>query len=66
MQNGKIRALHAGKPKHEIFSNIDIFSAMDKQAKDNVTVTKSGIIGDGVGNVKFHGGPDRALCFYSL
>ena len=52
------------KPKQEIFSNINIFSAMDKQAQDNVTVTKSGIIGDGVGNVKFHGGPDRALCFY--
>lgn len=64
MENGKIKSLHAGRPKQENFSNIDIFSAMDKQAQDNVKVTRSGIIGDGVGNVKFHGGPDRALCFY--
>ncbi|CAH0142899.1 hypothetical protein SRABI96_00509 [Peribacillus sp. Bi96] len=66
MENGKIVSLHAGKPKQEKFSNVDIFSAMDKQAQDKVTVTKSGIIGDGVGNVKFHGGPDRALCFYPI
>ncbi|WP_375089182.1 MOSC domain-containing protein [Peribacillus sp. RS7] len=64
MENGKIESLHARKPKQENFSNIDIFSAMDKQAVDDVIVTKSGIMGDGVGNVKFHGGPDRALCFY--
>ena len=64
MENGKIKSLHAGKPKQEIFSNVDIFSAMDKQAQDHVTVTKSGINGDGIGNEEFHGGPDRALCFY--
>ncbi|MGE7759879.1 MOSC domain-containing protein [Peribacillus sp. NPDC097895] len=66
MENGKIVSLHAGKPKQEKFSNVDIFSAMDKQAQDKVTVTKLGIIGDGVGNVKFHGGTDRALCFYPV
>ncbi|MFE4427957.1 MOSC domain-containing protein [Peribacillus butanolivorans] len=64
MENGKIVSLQAGKPKQEMFSNVKILSAMDKKPLDNVTVTKSGIVGDGVGNLKFHGGPDRALCIY--
>ncbi|MGE7878612.1 MOSC domain-containing protein [Peribacillus muralis] len=64
MNNKKIVSLQVGKPKQETFAGINIFSAMNKQAVETLTVTKTGIIGDGVGNVKFHGGPDRVICFY--
>ncbi|WP_340371522.1 MOSC domain-containing protein [Peribacillus sp. FSL E2-0218] len=64
MENKKIVSLQVSKPKQETFANVNIFSAMNKQAVDTVTVTKSGLMGDGVGNEKFHGGPDRVVCFY--
>ncbi len=64
MVNKKIVSLQVGKPKQETFADVNIFSAMNKQAMDTVTVTKSGIMGDGVGNETFHGGPDRVVCFY--
>ena len=64
MENRKIMSLQIGMPKDEVLSGIKIKTAMDRKAIDYITVTKSGIDGDGVGNRKFHGGPDRALCFY--
>ncbi|MFJ7636845.1 MULTISPECIES: MOSC domain-containing protein [unclassified Peribacillus] len=64
MENRKIMSLQIGMPKEEELSGVKIKTAMDKKAIDYITVTKSGIDRDGVGNRKFHGGPDRALCFY--
>ena len=64
MEHGKIISLQIGMPKQEAFSSVKMKTAMNKRPIEYVTVTKSGIEGDGVGNKKFHGGPDRALCFY--
>ncbi|MGE7603713.1 MOSC domain-containing protein [Peribacillus sp. NPDC097675] len=64
MEYGKIISLNIGMPKQEEFSSVKMKTAMKKRSIESVTVTKLGIEGDGVGNRKFHGGPDRALCFY--
>ena len=37
-----------------------------KLAIDSATVTADGILGDRQRNLQYHGGPDRALCLYSL
>lgn len=66
MESGKIISLQIGMPKQEEFSSVKMKTAMNKRFIEYVNVTKSGIEGDGVGNRKFHGGPDRALCFYPV
>ncbi|WP_285766002.1 MOSC domain-containing protein [Peribacillus sp. SI8-4] len=60
----KLVSLQVGKPKQESFANVNLFSAMDKRSVNALSVTKSGIVGDGVGDERFHGGPDRVICFY--
>ena len=37
-----------------------------KRAVPSARITKEGLIGDRQRNRKFHGGPDRAVCLYSL
>ena len=37
-----------------------------KHPVDQADVRSLGIVGDAQSNVKFHGGPDRALCLYSM
>jgi MOSC domain-containing protein YiiM len=37
-----------------------------KKSIDTCTLTNDGIVGDRQNNKKVHGGPDRALCLYSL
>ena len=37
-----------------------------KRAVDEARVTADGIDGDGHRNTRYHGGPDRALCLYSV
>jgi MOSC domain-containing protein YiiM len=37
-----------------------------KQGKPEAELTLSGLVGDAQRHTKFHGGPDRALCIYSL
>jgi MOSC domain-containing protein YiiM len=37
-----------------------------KHGQFEAQLTESGIIGDVQRNLKYHGGPDRALCLYSL
>lgn len=64
MEHGSIISLQIGEPINEEFSKVKLFSAMNKKEKEYVTITKAGIAGDGVGNKKFHGGPDRVICFY--
>lgn len=37
-----------------------------KKAVDRATVDRMGLVGDAQTDTKHHGGPDRALCLYSL
>jgi MOSC domain-containing protein YiiM len=37
-----------------------------KRSVDEARVTADGIDGDGHRNTRYHGGPDRALCLYSI
>lgn len=37
-----------------------------KKAVDRATVDRMGLVGDAQNDTKHHGGPDRALCLYSL
>lgn len=38
---------------------------MPKRPIDEAMVTAAGVAGDGHRNLKYHGGPDRAICLYS-
>jgi len=40
--------------------------AVPKRPVDEARVTAAGIDGDGHRNTRYHGGPDRALCLYSI
>lgn len=48
------------KPHHEHF-----VSAIIKKPVEKTFLSKEGFRGDSVANTTFHGGPDRAVCFYS-
>ncbi len=37
-----------------------------KKAVDRATIDRMGLVGDAQNDTKHHGGPDRALCLYSL
>lgn len=37
-----------------------------KKAVDRATIDRMGLVGDSQNDTKHHGGPDRALCLYSL
>ena len=56
--------MQIGLPKTEVYSNVNIKTAMAKKKTDQIAVNSAGIAGDGVGNLKYHGGTDRAICFY--
>ena len=64
MEKRKIISLQIGLPKTEVYSNVNIKTAMAKKKTDQIAVNSAGIAGDGVGNLKYHGGTDRAICFY--
>lgn len=52
--SGRIASInisHGGVPKHTV---------------DQADVRSLGIVGDAQRNLKYHGGPDRALCLYSM
>ena len=53
-RSGAIASLHRSR------------SGVPKLPVDTVRVTASGMEGDRQRNLKHHGGPDRALCLYSL
>ncbi len=49
------------KPHHEHF-----VSAIIKEPVEKAYLSKEGFSGDNVANTTFHGGPDRAVCFYCV
>ncbi|HEX7064834.1 MAG TPA: MOSC domain-containing protein [Bacillales bacterium] len=62
----KVVSLNAGKPVPATFNNKEVNTAIFKQPiHDSVYLSKVNLSGDAQGNLKVHGGPDKALCAYS-
>ena len=60
-----ILALSIGKEKEFSWKEKSVSSAIGKTRVKKVELTYNGFVGDGVANPTFHGGPDRAVCYYS-
>ncbi|CAH0347293.1 MOSC domain-containing protein [Bacillus sp. CECT 9360] len=61
---GKIVSFQIGRPQLRVFSGAQFNTGINKQKVKTAFVTKAEIEGDGIGNKKHHGGPDRVICFY--
>lgn len=62
-----VTSLNIGLPKREIFDGKEITTGICKKPVSHaVFLNKLGFEGDGVGDLKNHGGPDKAVCVYSL
>ena len=62
-----VESLNVGLPKKEIFDGKPITTGICKKpVSGQVTLGALGFEGDGVGDTKNHGGPDKAICVYSL
>ena len=54
-----------GVPKlMEYGDNKQVETGICKESVEEAVLTKDGFIGDGVADLKHHGGPDRAVCIY--
>lgn len=56
--------LAIGKPKEYDWNNKKQVSAIGKSSVDAFIVKKDQIVDDEVADHRFHGGPDRVICFY--
>ncbi|WP_163102705.1 MOSC domain-containing protein [Peribacillus alkalitolerans] len=56
--------LSIGKPAKHIFTSGEIVTGIVKQSVEQAKLTYDCFEGDGVANTDFHGGRDRAICFY--
>jgi MOSC domain-containing protein YiiM len=62
-----VETLNIGLPKKEIFDGKPITTGICKKpVSGQVTLRALGFDGDGVADTKNHGGPDKAICVYSL
>ena len=62
-----IRSLNIGKPKQELFYGKAFLTGMCKQpVSGEIILSRHGFEGDGVGDLRHHGGEDKAVCAYSL
>ncbi len=62
-----VTALNIGLPKQEHFYGKEITTGICKQPVfHSVVLKKLGFEGDGVADLKNHGGTDKAVCVYSL
>lgn len=62
-----VESLNVGLPKEEIFDGKPITTGICKKpVSGQVTLRALGFDGDGVADTKNHGGPDKAICVYSL
>ena len=62
-----VEALNIGLPKKEIFHSREVLTGICKQPVTGpLILRKSGFENDGVGDLKHHGGSDKAVCVYSL
>ncbi|WP_445490989.1 MOSC domain-containing protein [Niallia sp. 03133] len=60
----EIITLSIGKPASHQWKEKTYTSAIGKSNKEEVLLTFDGFVGDEVANPTFHGGPERAVCFY--
>ena len=60
----KILYLNIGMPELHNWNGKQEQSAIKKNGVSQAFLTKEGFRGDGVAATEFHGGPDRAVCFY--
>jgi len=62
-----IRSLNVGRPVKETFFGKEIITGICKKpVVGPVRLGKTGFDGDGVGDLKNHGGPDKAVCAYGV
>jgi MOSC domain-containing protein YiiM len=63
---GKVLYLHTGMPEERHWNGNKEMSAIGKKSVHNTFLYKEAFDGDGVAATEFHGGPDRAVCFYPI
>ncbi|MBM4338489.1 MAG: MOSC domain-containing protein [Deltaproteobacteria bacterium] len=62
-----VESLNVGLPKKEIFHGKEVQTGMCKQPVSGpVSLGFLGFEGNGVADTKSHGGPDKAVCVYSI
>jgi MOSC domain-containing protein YiiM len=62
-----IKALNIGLPKREIFGRKEFQTGICKQpVASAVFLSQQGFEGDGVADLRHHGGNDKAVCVYSI
>lgn len=62
---GRVLAVRVGEVRMQHWSGRDISTGAEKQAQQHpVLATPEGLVGDAQGNLKVHGGPDKAICCY--
>ena len=62
-----VESLNIGLPKKEVFYGREILTGICKQPVTGpIILRKSGFENDGVGDLRHHGGSDKAVCVYSL
>ncbi|WP_312094436.1 MOSC domain-containing protein [Niallia sp.] len=61
---GEVVALSIGKGKTFTWKDKNIQSAIGKEKVTEAILTFDGFVGDGVVNTAFHGGKERAVCYY--
>lgn len=67
MTNIIIKSLNIGTPKKEIFHGKEVITGICKNpVSEELSLRKTGFEGDGVADLKHHGGPDKAVCVYSM
>jgi len=60
-----IKYFSIGLPKMMTYDNdYEMVTGICKEATEEVYLTKDGFQGDGVADLQFHGGVDRAVCIY--
>ncbi|WP_114745446.1 MOSC domain-containing protein [Falsibacillus pallidus] len=60
----KIIQLSVGKPKNLTYQSKNYVSGISKDTVPEAFLAKDCFNGDGVANPEFHGGEERAVCFY--
>lgn len=62
-----IQMLNIGLPKKELFHGKEFITGMCKKPVTfPLVLTERGFEGDGVGDLKHHGGSDKAVCIYAI
>ena len=61
----ELKKISIGLPKVMKYKNDkEINTGICKQTTEEAFLKKEGFIGDGVGDLQYHGGPDRSVCVY--